>query len=116
MTTIVDYREAIEKAGGNTELAKELFGMLLEELPKLREKLQNAIAQDDLQAIWNHAHKIYGSTAYCGVPVLRQAASTMEMTVRSKELDAIRQEFESLNVAINQLLTQGPAHLTQDWK
>ena len=116
MTTIVDYSEAIEKAGGNTELAKELFGMLLEELPKLREKLQSAIAQDDLQAIWNHAHKIYGSTAYCGVPVLRQAASAMETTVRGKELDAIRREFKSLDVAIEQLLTQGPAHLTQDWK
>ena len=115
MTNIVDYAEAIDKAGGNTELAKELFGMLLQELPQLREKLQNAIAQDDLQAIWNHAHKIYGSTAYCGVPMLRQAASVMETTVRAKERDAIRLEFEKLDIAIQQLLQQGPALLTQHW-
>ena len=115
MTTIVDYTEAIDKAGGNTELAKELFGMLLQELPQLREKLHAAIAQEDLQAIWNHAHKIYGSTAYCGVPMLREAASVMETTVRAKHLGEIRQEFEKLDMAIQQLLQQGPAHLGKRW-
>jgi two-component system sensor histidine kinase BarA len=115
MTAIVDYAEAIDKAGGNAELAKELFGMLLQELPQLREKLHLAIAQQDLQAIWNHAHKIYGSTAYCGVPMLREAASVMETTVRGKELEAIRAEFVSLDAAIQQLLKQGPAHLGSEW-
>jgi two-component system sensor histidine kinase BarA len=115
MTSVVDYTEAIDKAGGNTELAKELFGMLLQELPQLREKLHNAIEQEDLQAIWNHAHKIYGSTAYCGVPLLRQAASVMETTVRAKELGEIRMEFEKLDVAIQQVLQQGPALLSQRW-
>ena len=115
MTSVVDYTEAIEKAGGNTELAKELFGMLLQELPQLREKLHSAIAEEDLSAVWNHAHKIYGSTAYCGVPLLRQAASVMETTVRAKDLEAIRQEFEKLDVVIQQLLQQGPALLVQRW-
>jgi two-component system sensor histidine kinase BarA len=115
MTSIVDYSEAIEKAGGNAELAKDLFGMLLQELPLLREQLQAAIAQADLQATWDHAHKIYGSTAYCGVPLLRQAASEMETVVRAKHLDTIREQFETLDRAIEELLMQGPAHLSKAW-
>lgn len=115
MTTVVDYAEAIEKAGGNTQLAKELFGMLLQDLPQLRGKLQDAIAQEDLQGMWNHAHKIYGSTAYCGVPQLRQVASDMESAVRDKQWGAIQQKFDALDEAIQQVLTQGPAHLTNAW-
>ena len=115
MTTVIDYNQAIEKAGGSTELAKELFGMLLQELPQLRDSLEAAIAQENLQATWDHAHKIYGSTAYCGVPLLRDAAGLMETAVKSKELVAIRERFQALDKAIQQLLAEGPLHLQQTW-
>lgn len=115
MTNSVDYTEAIEKAGGNAELAKELFGMLLQELPGLRSNLQEAIEQENLQAVWDHAHKLYGSTAYCGVPLLRQAASLMETAIKAQELTAIRQQFDSLDGAIQELLVEGPTHLAKTW-
>lgn len=115
MTAVVDYTEAITKAGGNAELAKELFGMLLQELPLLRNQLQEAIEKGDLQAIWDHAHKIYGSTAYCGVPLLRQVAGTMETAVKSQQLGAIREQFTALDEAIQQLITEGPSHLSETW-
>lgn len=115
MATVVDYTDAVNKAGGNAELAKELFGMLLQELPVLREKLQEAIAEEDLQAMWNHAHKIYGSTAYCGVPQLREVASVMETTVRGKEMGAIRQQFSMLDEAIQLLVSEGAGHLAKTW-
>lgn len=113
--TVVDYAEAIDKAGGNADLAKELLGMLLQELPRLREYLEGAIVRENLEAIWDHAHKIYGSTAYCGVPVLRAAASAMESAVRSRQLDAIRNQFTALDEAIQQLVRQGPALLAEVW-
>ena len=115
MTTLVDYSEAIEKAGGNRELARELFGMLLQELPALREQLAQAIERGDHQAMWDHAHKLYGSTAYCGVPQLRQAAAAMEHTVKAKGLEPIREQFTQLDTAIHALLQQGPGLLTHHW-
>lgn len=115
MTTVVDYVEAIEKAGGNADLAKELLGMLLQELPQLRDYLEGAIVRENLEAIWDHAHKIYGSTAYCGVPCLRDAASAMESAVKSQQFDAIRNQFTTLDEAIQQLITQGPKHLAAVW-
>lgn len=115
MPTVVDYQDAIDKAGGNAELAKELFGMLLQELPLLRQQLQDAIAQADHQAIWDHAHKIYGATAYCSVPQLRLAAADMEVTVKTRELPAIQAQFTALDAAIAELLQQGPEHLAATW-
>lgn len=115
MTSVVDYQEAIDKAGGNAELAKELFGMLLQELPSLRQQLQDAITQANHQAIWDHAHKIYGSTAYCGVPQLCLAAADMEATVKTRELPAIRAQFAALDAAIGELLQQGPGLLAANW-
>jgi len=115
MTGVVNYIEAIEKAGGNPELAKDLFGMLLQELPLLRERLEHAIARADMQAIRDHAHKIYGSTAYCSVPQLHQAAGDMETAANTREISAIRAQFITLTAAIEELLTQGPMHLAETW-
>lgn len=112
---VVDYGEAIDKAGGNVDLAKELFGMLLQELPVLRNELQQAISAGDVQACWDHAHKIYGSTAYCGVPQLRQAAAALESDIKAGDLAAISRQFVALDTAINNLLDQGPALLAQPW-
>jgi len=110
MTTLVDYAEAIDKAGGNVELAKELLGMLLQELPTLRDQLQQAIERADLQATWDHVHKIYGSTAYCGVPALRMVAGAMESAVKGQQLAVIQSQFIELDAAI-----QGPGHLAEAW-
>lgn len=115
MTTVVDYAEAVEKAGGNAELAKDLFSMLLQELPLLRDQLQEAISHMNFQAMWDHAHKIYGSTAYCGVPRLRLSASAMESAVKSQQLKTIQDQFSVLNEAIQQVLTLGPTHLAEVW-
>lgn len=115
MTQQVDYAEAVEKAGGNAELAKELFSMLLQELPTLHERLQTAITQLDIQAAWDHAHKIYGATAYCGVPALRLAAREMETAVKSQLWEAIRERFTTLETAIQNIVSQGQSHLDASW-
>ena len=115
MTTVVDYADAIEKAGGSVDLAKDLFGMLLQELPVIREQLKLAIENKDHQAMWDNAHKLYGSTAYCGVPLLRVAASEMEAAVKGEEPATIHSQFASLNKAIEQLIEQGPIYLGEDW-
>ena len=116
MTDVVNYSEALERAGGNTELAKELFAMLLQELPPLREQLRTAIAAQDLAACWDPAHKLYGSTAYCAVPMLAQSAQATEAAIKAQDLEAVRTQFAELEAAIDTLLNTGHAHLQADWQ
>lgn len=115
MNNIVDIPHCLEQAAGNEALAKELFTMLLKELPDLQASLASAIEQQDLQACWDHAHKIYGSTAYCGVPGLRDSAQAMELAVKSNDIKRIQEQFTGLRGAIYKVLEAGPGYLQQSW-
>ena len=112
---MLDIPQAIEQAGGNPELAKELFMMLLKDLPNQKCKLNEAYKQSDPQALWDHAHKIYGSTAYCGVPALNKAAKELENAIKTKSTDVANQ-INAVNQAIDELLMDGETALDQEWQ
>ena len=114
MSKMLDIPHAIEQAGGNPDLARELFSMLLQELPDLKHNLNLAFTQADNQGLWEHAHKIHGSTAYCGVPVLQQATRDLENSIKAQTND-LADKIQHLNQAIDELLASGPAMLDQDW-
>jgi two-component system sensor histidine kinase BarA len=111
---MLDIPQAIEQAGGNPDLAKDLFTMLLNELPGQKEKLNQALARGDNQAIRDHTHKLYGSTAYCGVPALRKAARELEEAIRA-QTDDVSNKIQEVNKAIDDLLIDGQTILDQDW-
>ena len=115
MNESIDTTLALEQAAGNETLAKELFGMLVNELPELNTKLTQAIADHNTLAMWDHAHKIYGATAYCGVPALRNAAKEMEAAIKAVEEHRIQQCYTALNREIGQLLKVAPEWLAKTW-
>ena len=114
MPEMLNIPQAIEQAGGNPDLSKELFTMLLKELPDQKEKLNQAFAKGDNQAIWNHSHKLYGSTAYCGVPALRKAAKELEEAIKAQTED-VSNKIQEVNKAIDDLLVDGQTVLEQEW-
>lgn len=114
MLPMLDIPHAIEQAGGNPDLAKELFTMLLKDLPDLQRKLNQAFDNGDTQGLWDHAHKIYGSTAYCGVPALNKAAKELEDAIKGKTGD-VADRIQALNKATEELLMDGETALEQEW-
>lgn len=116
MEPIIDKNTAIEKAGGSSDLAKELFAMLLKELPELKNLLNMAYQANDPQGLWDHTHKIHGSTAYCGVPSLRLAASNLEKSIKAdKSFAEMENDLKALNISIEKLLAIGSKELENDW-
>ena len=112
---ILDCALSLEQAAGNESLAKELFEMLLVELPVLREKLRLALEAKDKEACWDHAHKLYGSTAYTGVPELKVAAQKMEDAVKQGDELLMTNYFDDIVNAIERLIETGQYALKQDW-
>ena len=115
MSMVIDIQLALEQAAGNEELAKELLAMLLKELPLLNKILHQAIQAQDTNAMWDHAHKLYGATAYCGVPGLRHCAKSLEEAVKCNKLDRIIAAHAQLCGEIDLLLAEGPNWLTVSW-
>lgn len=101
---IFDIQESIELAGGNEDLANELFPMLINELPVYRENLLLASEEDNIDDLKKHIHKLHGGTKYCGVPALRNAAANFEDMVDLKELDSFASGLEAVIKSIDQLL------------
>ncbi len=112
---VFDIAQSLEQAAGNEKLAKELFEMLLAELPSLLSGLKQAIGSLDWQSCWDHAHKIYGSTAYCGVPALRAVAQQLENSIKAREQQRVHTDSQLLEVEVNRLLEEGPEYLQQSW-
>ena len=104
---LLDKKQALEQAGNNQELACDLFNMLLQELPVLQDQLAQALDSGEPAAMWDPAHKLYGSTAYCGVPALREAARAMEECIKQQQADQLQNCFEHLSREIARLQEQG---------
>ncbi|VAX01044.1 hypothetical protein MNBD_GAMMA21-2892 [hydrothermal vent metagenome] len=115
MTPILDYKISLENAAGDESLAKELFGMLLAELPKLKQDLQDALTSKDKTACWDHAHKLYGSTAYTGVPRLKEIAQKMEAAVKQDDEEMMTATFTKLATEVDSILEIGAHELKQNW-
>lgn len=78
----IDTSLALERAGGNLDLARELYQMLQDELPNYLTTLQHHYDSGDYTALLELVHKLNGSAIYCGVPALKQAAATMESNLK----------------------------------
>ncbi len=103
--SLFDKQLALGQAGGNLELAKELFEMLIKELPVLQATMNQAHHQHDKQAFWDATHKIHGATAYCGVPDLKIASKTLEDEIKTAyPSEAIEKPLNQLNIQIERLL------------
>jgi len=113
---ILDCAFALEQAADNEPLAKELFEMLLAELPKLKQDLGAALEAKDKTTSGDHAHKLYGSTAYTGVPELKDAAHKMEMAIKEDDGESLVACYRAVVVAIDRILDIGEQALKLDWK
>jgi two-component system sensor histidine kinase BarA len=103
-TNQADRRKALRIAGGNAELADELFDMLLNDLPDMKQQANAAFSNNDITALQAVAHKIHGAALYCAVDELRVAAAEVETAAMTGRLADLPSQVERLNHHIDQLL------------
>ncbi len=121
MSEIFDAVIALEQAGGSEELARDLFTMLLDELPDQQASISTAfkLANTEgsaIESLWDPVHKLHGSTAYLGVSALKEAVKAFEDNIKQNNRDQLAEGFRQLDSAINHLLEQGQQILSRNWK
>ncbi len=99
----IDTNLALERAGGNQELARELYQMLQNELPNYRSTTRQHYENGDYDALLEVVHKLHGSTTYCGVPALKEAAASMETNLKQGAESAYGQCLEQVLSEIQRL-------------
>ena len=115
MTKILDIQQSITAANGNVSLAKDLFTMLLDDLELREEQIKSSFQSDDMMMLEEHIHKLYGATAYCIVPKLRQSTETLEGLLRQKDYSQLKKLVEKVLQEIQLLISNGPDYIEQNW-
>lgn len=100
----VNISESLNLAKNNAELAKDMLVMLLESLPKERDKINACAINTDLRSMYETVHKLYGACCYCGTPRLRHITQTLDRKLRDNDEDKLTEFLEELYSAIDELL------------
>jgi len=112
---IFDIQQSIIAANGNISLAKELFTMLLGELHPRYQQIESSFQNNDLDALAEHAHKLYGATAYCIVPQLRDHAQKLDKALSEKNNSQLEDLVTAVLESMTQLIKEGPIFLDRNW-
>ena len=115
MTKILDIQQSIEAANGNVSLAKELFTMLLDDLNLRRQQIESSFQTSNMEALIEHVHKLYGATAYCIVPTLRECTATLEERLKQKNYSKLDEFVSNVLEEIQKIISYGPDFIKKDW-
>lgn len=91
---------ALERIGGDEELLRELCQIFLGEYPKLLDKVREAIAAGNADAVQRAAHSLKGEVSYLGAPSATEIARLLEDMGRAKDLSRAPETLISLEQAL----------------
>ncbi len=100
-----DPEAAIQAAGGNADLARELFSAFLESMKPYWQEIRQRHQAADWAELRNSSHRLHGAAAYCGVPAMKAAARGLEQAARAGEPAEINRRIQSLEREIERLVT-----------
>lgn len=84
-----DKEEALRVTGGSQELADEMLGKLMEDIPRQIVQLEMHFEQHDWQALGEVAHRLHGGCSVCGVPAMKAAVYQLELTAQQGDMEGM---------------------------
>lgn len=86
--------------GFTPEETENLIKMFLREFTDTPARMSRALADNDLESLRQHAHKLKGSSAMLGIERLRQAAEKVERSCRSGMTGDLAAQVEQVGAAL----------------
>lgn len=103
-TPIIDWNQALQLAGQNQELAKDIANMLITGLPNDLEKINQAYEAQNYPEIMRLAHKLHGALCYSGMPRLKIVVADLETKLKNNIIDNLPTQIDQLNIEAGLLL------------
>ncbi len=102
----INIRQHKDKlAMSKQELTEEMYAMLLKELPKFKQSINDAFDQDDFRELDHHVHKLHGATSFCDVPTLKNAVESLEISIKKNYAKkTIKANLKVVNIEIDAAL------------
>jgi two-component system, NarL family, sensor histidine kinase BarA len=102
--TIVDISLSLKLANNKLDLARDMLKMLLASLPQEKNDILNNLAIKNIDSVAELAHKLYGSSCYCGVPKLKEVSSKIDKLFQHKKIQEALDALPELIEVIDELI------------
>ena len=86
---VFDREAMLRRMMGDEELARDIIGLFLEDVPKQINLLKGYLERNDVMNAGRQAHSIKGASANVGGEALRKLAEELEMSGRDGKIDEI---------------------------
>ena len=100
----IDWQALLKLTNNNPELAKELVTMLGNELPEMRDKINQAYENQDYESLQNYVHQLHGSCCCTAAVILKEVSSTLEDKLQLQDNDCLTELMPQLNAEIQRLI------------
>lgn len=100
-----DYHLAKKSMNADHSFMLIMLEKFLSELPKQSEDISELIGQNNIVDAAEAVHKIHGSAAYCGTPLLKSAAKKLELVLRENDKNNTQKFHKIFCNEIQTLLT-----------
>lgn len=110
----VDISLSLKLANHKPELARDMLAMLLGSLESEQKRLDQAFAAQDFSLLQERAHRLYGSSCYCGVPLLKRLSGLLDKILQSGQHDQAGSPLSALNREMAEILKW--AQERPDWE
>jgi signal transduction histidine kinase/CheY-like chemotaxis protein len=93
---VIDARLGVTRAFGQADVWRTILDMLVRDMPVSMASIEAAFAGQNLEELRKAAHKLHGSSSYCGTPALQNAAKSLELACMNNEPEQIGQWLQTL--------------------
>ncbi len=101
--SVVDYRTALARLGGNKQLLHDLAAFFLEDAPGILSQLSAALAAGDAAGAERAAHSLKGLAANFGAPAAVRTAGELQDAARRGDLDQAQSLHRALSGEVKKL-------------
>lgn len=101
-----DFEQARARTDQDEVLLREIVKIFLEEAPRLLERIEQALAQDDASGLERAAHSLKGQIRCLAAPDAQSAAENLETKARQRDLPGAVAALPELDAALSRLESQ----------
>lgn len=103
-TPIVDIQQCLKLSNNKSQLAIEMFTMLLENLTRDINDINAAFKSSDNDTLLTRVHKLHGACCYTGVPILKNIIKEFEQSIKLEQIEQYPELLQRLEKASQDLL------------
>ena len=109
----VDIKQSLDLAADNESLLKQIFEILLRDIPDHKSQLSNTVQLLDYAKLSSIIHKIHGITCYTGLPRLKLQVVSIQQQLAEKSYSDISMAVDSMIEELEQVRLEVELYLQQ---